>query len=373
MPPKHVAARPRVLVLSNDNVNWPASDREWTDRMLAHLSTALTSLGYAHEVRKVDADLDLLALYDPREWVIWNWVEELGGRPWTDAEAARAYERRGFAFTGAGSPALSTSVDRLRIKRALVRSGLPTLPGLRLRDPRQVARWKHYPAIVKGATQHGSYGIDRSAVVHTPAELARRVEWLRESLGCDAQVERFLDGREFHIGAVARVDGQLEGLPAAEIDYTAFDRLEDRLYAYGYKHDEDDFGYHALKVSIPAAIPTRLDRRLRQLAADALVCLGARDYGRIDVRLDGDRPMILDVNINCDLDATSVVMRTAALRGLSYAQVVGRILAATTQRMPGQLGRRMIAGVHCRTRTAQAGGDTRVSLRLPADDTGGGG
>lgn len=333
-------ARPGVLVITNENPGWPDDDKAWNDRMLDHMSEALSHLGYRHEVHKVYADLRLLDRYDPREWVVWNWVEELGGKPWTDATAARTYERRGFAYTGATGEALAFSVDRMQIKQRLIAAGLPTLPGMRLSHPRQAVRWKTYPAIVKGATQHGSYGIDHASVVHDAAELAERIVWLREHLNCDSLVEQFLDSREFHVGALTTTSGRLEGLPPGEIDYSAFAQAEDRLYSYGYKHDETNFGYHAVKVQVPAEVSLRLGRRLRQLAAGALEALGARDYGRIDIRMDGDEPMILDVNVNCDLDATSVVMRAAATRGLTYTDVIGRILNGAVLRMAGREVRR---------------------------------
>ncbi len=336
--PKFVV-KPSVLVLNNESPDWPESDKQWTDRMLGHLSEALNALGFAHEIHKVYNDLDLLKHYDPSEWVIWNWVEELGGRPWSDSVAARAYERRRFAFTGAGSRALAATVNRMWIKTQLIAAGLPTLPAKRINHPRQASGWSHYPAIVKGLTQHGSFGIGPASVVHDPTGLAERVVWLRDTLASDALVEPFLDSREFHVGGLATPSGRFVGLPAGEIDYSAFERAEERLFSFDYKHDENTFGYHALKVQVPADIPQRLDRRLRALAAAALPLLGARDYGRIDVRMQGDTPMILDVNVNCDMDSTSVLMRGAAARGWSYSDVIGRILAQTVQRMPSVAAR----------------------------------
>ncbi len=355
MRPSTSPARPGVLVITNESPDWPEDDKVWNGRMLDHMASALDRLGYRHEIHKVYADLKLLDRFDPREWVVWNWVEELGGKPWTDALAARTYERRGFSFTGATGAALAFSVDRMQIKQRLIEAGLPTLPGMRLSHPRQAARWKIYPAIVKGATQHGSFGIDHASVVHGPEELAERIVWLREHLGCDAQVEKFLDTREFHVGALAGANGRLEGLAPGEIDYTAFEHAEDRVYSYGYKHDESNFGYHAIKVRVPAAVTPRLARRLKNLAAGALEALGARDYGRIDIRMDGEEPMILDVNVNCDLDATSVVMRAAATRGLTYVDVIGRIVNGAVQRLSGLETRRSRRGASPEAAVAVAG------------------
>lgn len=70
--------------------------------------------------------------------------------------------------------------------------------------------------------------------------------------------------------------------------------------------------------------------------------------------MDGDEPMILDVNVNCDLDATSVVMRSAAISRLTYTDVIGRILNGATLRMGVREVRRVRAPRAAQTEMAIA-------------------
>ena len=63
--------------------------------------------GYTCRAFKFFDDLTFLDDFDPREWLVWNWGEELAGRPWSDAEVAEQIEQRGFAYTGASAAARS--------------------------------------------------------------------------------------------------------------------------------------------------------------------------------------------------------------------------------------------------------------------------
>ena len=57
------------------------------------------------------------------------------------------------------------------------------------------ARMK-YPAIVKSSVEHGSIGIAQASIVHSDAELRERVEFVHRSVGTDAVVEEYIEGRE---------------------------------------------------------------------------------------------------------------------------------------------------------------------------------
>jgi D-alanine-D-alanine ligase len=325
--------RPNILVLYNENPEWPVSDKAWTARMVNLLTTGLCSEGCEVESLKVFAHLGVLDDYDPRQWLVWNWVEELAGEAWTDALAAREIARRGFAHTGSAAETLAATVDRSNIKRRLIESGLPTLPAQRFAQPEDSAEWREFPAIVKGATQHGSFGIDSDSVVTTTAELARRVAYMQTAYACDSLVEPFLDTREFHVSVLG--NGRKYALPPAEYDYSAFTDMHDRLFTYRWKFDDQSYGYHAVKLRSPAPDDDpALRRRLEEVAVGACQALGISDYGRVDIRLLGDEPQILDVNANPDLADNSAFLTSAQAAGLTYAQLAARIVDCAAERMP---------------------------------------
>ena len=192
--------RPRIVAITNENPDWPEADKREADDAWDVLLTGLDQEGYTYRAFKFFDDLTFLDDFDPREWLVWNWGEELAGRPWSDAEVAEQIEQRGFAYTGAPPQLIRFAQDRMRVKRQLQAAALPTLPAIVLsRHPEAASEWTKYPAIVKGANQHASVGIDGDSVVYTTEQLARRVLYLRQHHGDDALVEPFLDTREFQV------------------------------------------------------------------------------------------------------------------------------------------------------------------------------
>ena len=327
--------KPAILVLYNENPTWPQEDIDWANENVDQMAAGLVEQQYPHQFVKYFDDLSVLDAFDPREWLVWNWGEELGGKPWTDAIVAEELERRGFAFTGAPSTALRLTQNRLAVKELLLAAGLPTLPARVFSDPASAGEWDVYPAIVKGLNQHSSYGIAAESVVEDADALARRVAFLRDRFNDEALVEAFLDSREFHVAVWGNQPP--EALPPLELDYAAFDNMHDRLYTYEWKFNRDSRGFKEIKMTCPAPL-NRPDwrARLEATAVAAFQACGMRDYGRVDLRMLGDEPQILDVNANPDLDVTSVLPMSSSALGYTFGQMIDRILQSAAARLPVQ-------------------------------------
>jgi D-alanine-D-alanine ligase len=67
-------------------------------------------------------------------------------------------------------------------------------------------------------------------------------------------------------------------------------------------------------------------------------CLGCRDAGRVDVRLDGaGKPQMLEVNPLAGLTPEhSDLPIMAALSGMDYRTLIGEILRGTTERLAAE-------------------------------------
>jgi D-alanine-D-alanine ligase len=253
---------------------------------------------------------------------------------------ATELERRGFAYTGATPDGFRQVQSRAAVKQRLDAAGLPTLPSRLFTDAGEAGGWKLYPAIVKGANQHASYGINREAVVSNATELARRICVLQAEFSDDALVEPFLDSREFHVAVWG--NNQPEALPPVELDYSIFGDMRDRLYTYEWKFDRLSVGFRNIKMLCPApADRPDWQARLMALAVAAYRAVGLRDYGRVDMRMLGDEPQILDVNANPDLDVSSVLPVSSRAMGYSYGAMLDRILGYAAERMPAKNSARL--------------------------------
>ena len=327
--------RPGIIALTNENPGWPDLDKVYADEMWHPLLQGLEQEGYEFHAFKFFDDLRMLDRFDPREWLVWNWGEEWAGELWSDAVVAEEIERRGFAYTGSAPAVLRLTQNRPLVKQRLQAAGLPTLPAQVFDVRGRSETWSNFPAIVKGANQHSSVGIDRDAVVENEFELERRVLFIREKLNDDAIVEPFLDSREFQVAVWG--NDPPEALPPSEIIFSMFTDKRDRLHTQQWKIDRESRGYKEIVMPCPAP----LDRpdwraRLETIAVDAYRALGLRDYARFDFRMLADEPQILDVNTNPELDPLSVVLAGAKARGMNYGQMVSRIIQFAAPRMPGR-------------------------------------
>jgi D-alanine-D-alanine ligase len=325
--------RPSIIAITNEGPDWSDLDKAYGDETWNELLAGLDEEHYTYRAFKFFDDLSFLSEFDPREWLVWNWGEELAGRPWSDAEVAEAIERYGFAYTGSSPATLRLTQSRAAIKERLRDAGLPTLPWSVLTEPGEAAAWHTYPAIVKGANQHASVGIDRESVVMTAVELADRVSYLRQTFDDAALVEPFLDTREFQVAVWG--NGRPEALPPSEILFSSFDDVRDRLHTQQWKIERASRGYREIQMPCPAPLD-RPDWRARveEVGVAAFRTFGLRDYARFDMRMLGDEPQLLDVNANPELDPLSVVVTGARVNGLSYGQMVGHIIELATPRMP---------------------------------------
>ena len=123
--------------------------------------------------------------------------------------------------------------------------------------------------------------------------------------------EQFIDGMEL---TSAILDHQ--SLPLVRIEAPG------RNYDYNAKYFSDETQYFC-----PAGIDAGLEDQIRRICADAYEVIGCRGWGRVDVMVDGrNEPWILEVNTVPGMTGHSLVPMAAQAAGISFDQLVLRIL-----------------------------------------------
>jgi D-alanine-D-alanine ligase len=322
-----------VLMLSNADRQWPLEDIRESISLTDSLVNAMQAIG--HPVSSVYVEVnnlpDLLRDYAPDELIVFNWCEELPGIPHSDAMVAQELERSGFTYTGADSEALALSLDKRRVKRRLQECGIPTPPWQVFTSTQEVD-WRRFPAIVKPAFEHCSTGITREAVVQSTAELIRRVGYVLEELHQPAIVEDFIDGREFHVGVIG--NGELHVLPPAEIDYSYFNDIHDRLCTYEANFDKSSLAYQHTTPTLPVVLTNNQLQRLKKIVVSAYRATNCRDYARMDIRMHDGAFYILDVNHNADISPDTSMVMAAEMVGYSYGQFGSLLVNLAAHRHP---------------------------------------
>lgn len=322
-----------VVLLYNVDPEWTQAEKEEVIHLSTHLGQALMETGYPTEFVPVEDDdiAGRLRAFDPSGCIVFNWCENLPGVDHSEWLVAKRLEMLGFTFTGAGSEALALAQDKFRVKELLDQSGIPT-PAWRIFSAGESIRWNRFPAIIKPVNEHCSAGITRDSVVLDEAELARRVPLILDKYRQPAIVEEFIDGREFHVSVWG--NEKLTVLPVAEMDFSYFGNVKDRLCTYESKFVPGSGHYEKIETRLPALLSTEEQAALEKVCCDAYRTLGCRDYARMDIRLIDNIFYVLDVNPNADISHDASMACAAEVAGISYGQMGGLIVRMAARRHP---------------------------------------
>ena len=322
-----------VLLLYNLNPSWSHQDIQECHATANMLKNALVEVGHCvQEVCVQSAELETsLEGYSPDNHIIFNWCEELPGIPRSEYQVAQTLERMGFTFTGAGSQTLSLGQDKAKVKRLLYKKQIP-IPRWQIYSSTDRINWTRFPAIVKLAFEHCSFGITRESVVQSTSELVKRVHYVVDEMHQPALVEEFIDGREFHVGVIG--NDNLSVLPPAEIDYSPFDDIHDRLCTYESNYDPTSLAYQITLPKMPVDLPKEQLSRLEEIVIAAYRAVNCRDYARMDLRFRDGEFYLLDVNPNPDISSNTSLTMGAELIGLSYGRLGSMLISLAAQRHP---------------------------------------
>jgi D-alanine-D-alanine ligase len=322
-----------VLLLHNIDPAWEPAETAAALDAVDKLESGLRNEG--HPVIGVpvadDSLVRILEPYHPEEYVVFNWCDEVPGKQRSEGLVAETLEALNFAYTGAGPQVLAFSWDKPATKELLNSCGIPT-PAGKVVDAKEIGGWTRFPAIVKPAWEHCSLGISTDAVVMNRQELETRVAFVQDNLNQPALVEAFIDGREFHVTLWG--NGNIHVLPAAEMDFSAFASVKDRLCTFDAKFTPGSTHYEKIETRIPAPLNQTQLSALQETAIQTYRAMGCRDYARIDLRMEHDILYVLDVNPNADFSPDTSSVYAAEAAGLSYGVMASYLVNLAAQRHP---------------------------------------
>jgi D-alanine-D-alanine ligase len=329
------------------------------------VSESLKRLG--HELFSLACTLDLHSMKEKlrelRPDRIFNLVEALHGDDSLVFLPPAVFDILNLPYTGAPAESLFLTTHKLLAKDRLSRAGLPTprwiaridsagphpnplptnlrsVPGEgtdlshfpkgegtdlnhRAKDEENILQW-----IIKGVWEQGSRDMDDDAVFTGDVpEVQRRLRQRVKNTNRPAFAEQYIEGREFNL-AMLTGPGQVEVLPPAEVDFSAFPERKPRIVGYRAKWQADSFEYNNTphRFDFPPADRPLLDE-LRRLARQCWNLFMLRGWGRVDFRVDqSGRPWILEVNANPCLSPDAGFAAALQQAGITFDQAIERIL-----------------------------------------------
>lgn len=285
-----------------------SAEREISLKSGSRVLAVLKSQGVdAYAFDPAERKLDELAGFD-RAFIA------LHGRHGEDGTIQGALELMRIPYTGSGVMASAVGMDKWRTKLLWRSVGL-RIPEFVMLDANSdfsaVEEQLGLPLFVKPACEGSSIGVTK---VRQPGEL--RAAYL-EAAKHDSLViaEKGVLGGEY----TASILGD-EALPIIKIE-PATD-----FYDYEAKYFRDDTAYRC-----PCGLPEARELEIRAQALEAFRVLGCRGWGRVDFLMDEEgNAYMLEVNTSPGMTDHSLVPMAARVAGISYDQLVLRVLSLAT-------------------------------------------
>jgi D-alanine-D-alanine ligase len=301
------------------------------------IEASLRHAGYRPYVLPVESFSGELVqtLLDLSPKFIFNLCEEINGKCEHEMHVAGLLELMGIPYTGSDPFTLGLALNKYSVKQILRASGIPTArgfmcpPGQKLVVPRDM----HFPMFVKPAREDASLGINSNSVCHSILDLERQTQYIHDVYKQEALIEEYLDGREFNVSVIG--DQEPEVLAVSEIDFTGLPEEEPKIVSYRAKWDEESPQYSFTTPICPAVITKRVEKRIKDIAIRSYLCVGCRDYARIDLRTGNRGSLnVLEVNPNPDISPKAGFARAARAAGYTYEEIILRISKTAIARGP---------------------------------------
>lgn len=329
-------SKPSVLLLYGIDEQSQRFEIDSTLHLVHEATVALGELGWRVVPLQITHDLVTpLKPFDPREWVVLNICEGTTQQDFYYAKVTSVLGELGYTFTGSDSWSLNETQYKWRMKQLLELAGVPT-PRWALCDNPETLQFDAFPAIVKPAAEHCSYGITRDSVVLNPAEARHQSARIIAEFKQPALLEAFLDSDEYNVSVWGSAEhpAGFEVLGISTMQYGYFKDIRDRLCTFDAKWSPDSEAYQRIPAICPAPISRELQDKIERVAIDAYRASYCRDYGRVDIRLRNGEPMVLDVNSNCDVSSDGGFMNAARVKGMSYGEMLQRLIELAITRGP---------------------------------------
>lgn len=301
-------------------------ERSVSLRSGAQVQDGLARLG--HEVVAIDVGGELagelMAAEVDAAFVV------LHGGDGEDGTIQSLLEAIGLPYTGSGPAACVRATDKALAKHLMREAGIPTPPFHSLRETAikdlggaaalgAVERSLGFPMVVKPARGGSALGVKFAS------DRAGLPEAMVGALSYDDTVllERHVQGRDLAV-SVLDVGKEPQALPVVE----AVPRDE------GFYDYESRYEIGRTTFVCPAKLEPETTARAQELAIDVYRLLGCHGFARVDLMLEQDTGelWVLETNVVPGLTQTSLLPQAADAAGVSFDQLLERILASAFTR-----------------------------------------
>jgi D-alanine-D-alanine ligase len=229
---------------------------------------------------------------------------------------------------GSSAETVELGLNKSTTKKLLIKNGVSTprffeVPDLKF-DPSYEGNKIGYPLIVKPVREGGHIGIREDSIVYDDIALNKISNRILIEYDQPALVEEFITGpgmREFSVGII---DGETRLFTPIEIDYKAMVVNKEIL---SYEAAQQDLE------KIKLVQEEEIREMVINMAERTFNIVGARDYSRVDLRMNDFDCYVLEINIMPGLGPNSFLPKAAKdIYGLEYNQLIQKMVENSSRR-----------------------------------------
>jgi len=331
----------RVLVLCHPDLVPPDTLEGVSEKQAFEIKTQYdvvsTLRADGHEVLPLGVQYDLKPIRDAIEdWkpdVVFNLLIEFHGETVYGQNIASFLELLRVPYTGANPRGQVLAQGKDLSKKLLKYHRIP-VPAFHVfpigRKIRRPARLR-FPLIVKSVLEDASIGISQASVVDSDEKLEERVLFIHNLVGTAAIAEQYIAGREIYVGVLG--NERLRVLPVWELKFESLPPGALPIATERVKHNPKYQARRGVTQGPAAGLSPSLDARIRGAAKRICRVLELDGYVRIDFRLSEDGvPYFIEANPNPEIASAEEFAQSALFDGMSYKDLLNRILALAIAR-----------------------------------------
>ena len=300
---------------------------EWkTER---DVKNTLIKLGHQVIPYGIHDDIDpfLKIVREQKPDLVFNMSEAFLGKRDFEPNLTALMQLMGVPFTGAGPMSLQLCKDKGLTKAILDYHEINIPKFVVAKKGRAIQTLKNFPfpAFIKPLDLESSEGISQSSFVSNEKEALARVKFIHTSLGADAIIEEFIDGREVYVSILGNEN--LKVFPPRELFFKEMAEGEPKFATYKSKWDQAYRKKWGIDSDWAKTLPEPVQKKLNEVCKKIYRLLGIQGFGRIDLRLRGDEIYFIEANPNPSIAKKEDYALSAKKSGVEYDELIAKIVS----------------------------------------------
>jgi D-alanine-D-alanine ligase len=229
---------------------------------------------------------------------------------------------------GSSVESIELGLDKARTKKLLNKNGVPSprffIVSSHATDMSSDVEKIGFPLIVKPIGEGGHIGIREDSIVYDDIALNKITHRALEEHQQPALIEEYITGPEMREFSVGIIDGETRLFTPIEIDFKAMD-VKKKILSF------ESAQQNLEKTKLVQE--GKISNSIIDLAEKTFDIVGAKDYSRVDIRMNASDCYVLEINIMPGIGPNSFLPQAAKdIHGLEYSQFVQKIAENSIRR-----------------------------------------